>query len=109
MDDYNNIGANIQYDYIISPSSTIGAVYDFSYGKTNIYIDNQYIYYNKNQLDSILITNSLQDGKTLAHTFNLYYDLKLDSLGKKLGLVANYMHHSPDKEVNFTTINLNFG
>lgn len=105
MDDYNNIGANIQYDYIISPSSTIGAVYDFSYGKTNIYIDNQYIYYNKNQLDSILITNSLQDGKTLAHTFNLYYDLKLDSLGKKMGLVANYMHHSPDKEVNFTTIN----
>lgn len=105
IDDYNNIGANIQYDYNFSPSSTIGAVYDFSYGKTIIDIDNCYSYYNYNQLDSTLTTRSLQDGNTLAHTLNVYYDLKLDSIGKKLGLVANYTHHSPDKEVNFTTFN----
>lgn len=82
IDDYNNIGANIQYDYNFSPSSTIGAVYDFSYGKTIIDIDNCYSYYNYNQLDSTLTTRSLQDGNTLAHTLNVYYDLKLDSIGK---------------------------
>lgn len=104
-DTYKNIGGNLFFEYRLSSQSTLGAVYDFSYGKDKIDIDNNYQYSSYNRLDSTLYTQSLQEGKTIAHTVNLYYDLQLDTLGKKLGFAFNYMHHAPDKEVNFTTVN----
>lgn len=105
IDTYNNYGANITFEQQLSSASTIGAVYDFSYGRDNIDTDNRYSYMSDNALDSLLTTQSLQKGITRVHTLNTYYDLKLDTLGKKLGFVINYMHHSPDKDVNFTTLN----
>ena len=108
-DTYANIGSNMVFEHQITPSSTIGLVYDFNRGKNNIDINNDYLYYSNNQLDSILNTQSLQVGKTIVHTLNMYYDLKLDSLGKKLSVIANFMHHSPDKEVNFMTVNQQTG
>ena len=105
IDTYDNYGANITLEQQLSSASTIGAVYDFSYGRDNIDIDNGYSYMSGNTLDSLLTTKSLQKGITKVHTLNAYYDLKLDTLGKKLGIVFNYMHHSPDKDVNFTTLN----
>lgn len=105
IDTYNNYGANIVLEQQLSSVSTIGAVYDFSYGRDNIDTDNRYRYMSGNTLDSLLTTQSLQKGNTRVHTLNAYYDLKLDTLGRKLGIVANYMHHSPDKNVNFTTLN----
>lgn len=105
IDTYNNYGANITFEQQLSSASTIGAVYDFSYGRDNIDTDNRYSYMSDNALDSLLTTQSLQKGITKVHTLNAYYDLKLDTLGKKLGFVINYMHHSPDKDVNFTTLN----
>lgn len=104
-DTYKNIGGNLFFECRLSSQSTLGAVYDFSYGKDKIDIDNNYQYSSYNRLDSILYTQSLQEGKTIAHTVNLYYDLQLDTLGKKLGFAFNYMHHAPDKKVNFTTVN----
>ena len=105
IDTYNNYGANIAFEQQLSSASTIGAVYDFSYGRDNIDTDNRYSYMSDNALDSLLTTQSLQKGITRVHTLNAYYDLKLDTLGKKLGFVINYMHHSPDKDVDFTTLN----
>ena len=105
IDTFNNYGANITLEQQLSSSSSIGAVYDFSYGKDNNDTDNSYSYMSVNSLDSLLTTQSLQKGTTRVHTLNAYYDLKLDTSGKKLGLVANFMHHSPDKDVSFTTLN----
>ena len=105
IDTYNNYGANIVLEQQLSSASTIGAIYDFSYGRDNIDTDNRYSYMSGNTLDSLLTTQSLQKGNTRVHTLNAYYDLKLDTLGKKLGVVANYIHHSPDKNVYFTTLN----
>ena len=105
IDTYNNYGANIVLEQQLSAASTIGAIYDFSYGRDNIDTDNRYSYMSGNTLDSLLTTQLLQKGNTRVHTLNAYYDLKLDTLGKKLGIVANYIHHSPDKNVYFTTLN----
>ncbi len=105
IDTYNNYGANIVLEQQLSAASTIGVIYDFSYGRDNIDTDNRYSYMSGNTLDSLLTTQLLQKGNTRVHTLNAYYDLKLDTLGKKLGIVANYIHHSPDKNVYFTTLN----
>lgn len=105
IDTYNNYGANIALEQQLAPASTIGAVYDFSYGRDNIDTDNRYSYMSGNILDSLLTTQSLQKGITKVHTLNAYYDQKFDTLGKKMGIVVNYMYHSPDKEVNFITLN----
>lgn len=104
-DTYDNIGGNMTFEHQITPLATIGLVYDFNRGNDNLDIHNNYNYYSNNKLDSLLSTYSVQSGKTISHTLNLYYDLKIDSLGKKLGIAANYMSHTPDKEVNFTTLN----
>ena len=39
-DTYKNIGGNLFFEYRLSSQSTFGAVYDFSYGKDKIDIDN---------------------------------------------------------------------
>lgn len=105
IDRYDNYGVNISFDQQLSQRSSMGAIYDFSYGKDNINISNSYGYYRSNMLDSLLTTNSLQKGNTKTHVLNAYCDIKLDTLGKNLGFVANYMHHLPYKDVLFTTIN----
>ena len=104
-DTYNNYGANIALEQQLSSSSILGVIYDFSYGRDNINSHNRYSYMNENALDSLLTTNSVQKGITRIHTLNAYYDLRLGSSGKKLNIAANYMHHSPDKNVNFSTLN----
>lgn len=105
IDTYKNYGVNIAFEQQLSHSSIVGVVYDFSYCRDNIHSDNWYSYMSGNALDSLLTTQSLQKGITKVHTLNTYYDIKLDTLGKKLGFAANYMHHSPDKNVAFTTLN----
>ena len=55
--------------------------------------------------DSVLHTNQNQIWKTPTHTLNAYYDIKLDSLGKKLSFVGNYLSNIPDKVNDFNTIN----
>lgn len=105
VDTYKNFGANITLEHRFNRNSILGATYDFGYGKDNINMDNGYKYYTANTLDSLLTTVSIQKGNTKVHTLNAYYDIQLDTLGKKLGFVANYMHHSPDKDVDFTTVN----
>ena len=105
VDTYKNIGANITLEHRFNQNSILGATYDFGYGKDNIHMDNGYKYYSVNILDSLLTTKSIQKGNTKVHTLNAYYDIQLDTLGKKLGFVANYMHHSPNKDVDFITVN----
>lgn len=104
-DTYRNYGANITFEHQFNRHSTVGATYDFGYGNDNIDIDNRYAYRTGTTQDSLLTTRSLQKGNTRVHTLSAYYDIRLDTLGKKLGFLANYMHHSPDKDVDFTTLN----
>lgn len=104
-DTYRNYGANITFEHQFNRHSTVGATYDFGYGNDNIDIANRYAYRTGTTQDSLLTTRSLQKGNTRVHTLSAYYDIRLDTLGKKLGFLANYMHHSPDKDVDFTTLN----
>ena len=53
-----------------------------------------------------LLTNTFHREKSPTHTFSTYYDLKLDSLGKKLSITGNFYKNKNDTEVNFSTLTL---
>jgi len=52
------------------------------------------------------LTNTFHREKSPTHTFSTYYDLKLDSLGKKLSFAGNFYKNNNETEVNFSTLTL---
>lgn len=64
------------------------------------------IYKTQRVIDSSLITVQKQLWKTPTHTLNVYYDIKLDTVGKKLSFTANYLGNRPDKANDFNTANI---
>ncbi len=101
-------GLNYSLDYKLSKQSNIGFIYDYSVYKTNIYTDNKSIYTSENKIDSVLNTHQKQPRELRPlHTLNTYYELKLDSLGKKLSLTGNYLKYPSNLSSDFNTRNLN--
>lgn len=99
------ISLNYNVDYKINKNQNAGLVY--SYSKLNYDMDtNGNSWYRKNNvLDSLLTTTQKQRWVTPTHTLNTYYDIKLDSIGKKLSLAGNYLNNSPEKLNDFSTLN----
>ncbi|WP_426482153.1 TonB-dependent receptor domain-containing protein [Chryseobacterium sp. R2ACT005] len=104
-DKTRGIGINYSLDIKINNKSNAGLIYDFGRSKYNIDADGQSAYLSGSVQDSVFITPSKQRWNTPSHTLNLYYDLKIDSLGKKLSLGANYLSNVSDRSNNFQTIN----
>lgn len=98
-------GANLSFDFKLSQNSTIGLIYDHSRSNYKIKTRNESAYETSNYLDSMLTTNSSQKWLTPTNTLNLFYDLLLDSLGKKISIVANYLNDNPNKSDDFNTLN----
>lgn len=99
------VGINYSADYEINKKSNIGFIYDYSHSKYRIQSENKSHYYRNNTLDSLLSTNANHLWKTPTHTLSVYYDLKLDSLGKKLNIVGNLLNSQPRKTNDFITEN----
>ncbi len=97
------LGANISLDYSISKKSKAGVVYD--YGQTDIdnRVENRAEYFTGGRSDSLLQTMSTHRYSTPTHVVSGYYDLKLDSLGKKVSFVGNYLSTNSDNKINFDT------
>lgn len=96
---------NYNVDYKINKNQNAGLVY--SYSKLNYDMDtngNSW-YRSNNMLDSLLTTTQKQRWVTPTHTLNTYYDIKLDSIGKKLSFAGNYLNNSPEKLNDFSTLN----
>lgn len=99
-------GVNLNFDYYINERSNIGFVYDFGHTSYEMDAINNSQYSSRSgTLDSILMTNSLQDWKTPNHTLNLFYETKLDTSGSKLTVSTNYLNSAPFKQNNFDTEN----
>lgn len=99
------VGLNYSLDYKINDKQNIGFIYDFNSSKYNIDAEGTSLYEHQTVIDSTLYTKQKQVWKTPTHTLNAYYDIKLDSLGKKLSFTANYLSNIPDKVNDFNTVN----
>lgn len=99
------VGINYSLDYKINDKQNIGFIYDFNSARYNIDGEGKSLYQRRTVVDSILYTKQKQVWKTPTHTLNAYYDVKFDSLGKKLSFTVNYLSNIPDKVNDFNTVN----
>lgn len=107
LDMNKGIGINISTEYLLSDRSKVGFIYDFGDGDQNMDIRNISEYKTSTKTDSLLSTYAEHRQKSKTHMMNLYYDYKIDSLGRKLSFNVNYFANDPTNEINFVTTNRN--
>ncbi|WP_165799108.1 outer membrane beta-barrel family protein [Sphingobacterium corticibacter] len=100
-------GLNVNLDYKISKTSNIGFIYDGSIGGSNMDIVSTTNYMTNRLLDSILWTNAEHRKSINFQTLSAYYDLKLDTLGRKVSIMGNFLSNTPRSPFDFTSENLN--
>lgn len=86
-----NKGYNINYniDYAINDKTSVGAIYNYSNMKIESDSDIFSKYSRGNVVDSLLSTRTLDESKVNNHQLNVYFERKLDSLGKKVYVAGN--------------------
>ncbi|HCM34184.1 outer membrane beta-barrel family protein [Chryseobacterium sp.] len=86
-----NRGYNINYniDYSINSKTSVGAIYNYSNTKINSDSDIFSKYSRGNVIDSLISTKTFNESKVDNHQLNVYFEKKLDSLGKKLYVGGN--------------------
>ncbi|MDM1408649.1 outer membrane beta-barrel family protein, partial [Myroides sp. DF42-4-2] len=102
-DKKNTFNGSYNFEYQINKKQNIGVLYDFTANNTKMNAIGISKYQHLDSIDSVFTTNQKQIWKTKMHTFNVYYDFKFDSIGRKLSLGVNYLSTIPDKVNNFTT------
>lgn len=100
------LGLNYSLDYEINKNSNIGVIYDYGSSRYTMDSRNRSRYFTGLVSDSTLNTHAMHKWKTPTHTLSAYYDLKLDTLGKKLSVVGNLLNNQPNKTNDFVTTNL---
>jgi hypothetical protein len=98
-------GVNVSMEYQLSKYSNLGLIYDVGGGHVNKDVQNRFGFIRDNKLDSLSFTQSKQRSKRDFQVANLYYDVKFDSLGRKLSINGNYMQLSPFTNTDFNTLN----
>jgi hypothetical protein len=104
MDD--GLGANINFLYKLSGKAEVGFIYDIGLLHSNMNIQNKSEYLTDNHLDSTLYTTSRHRNSITTQSLNAFYNLKLDTTGRKLSITANYFSNAPRPEVHFETISM---
>ncbi|MEE1946383.1 TonB-dependent receptor [Pedobacter sp. KR3-3] len=99
----NGIGANLSLDYKAGKRASLGLIYDVGKTSSDMNIDNATVYQTHGVTDSVLRTVSHNENPNLNQTLSLYYDQKLDSLGKKLSTSFNFFGAQPETTNNFQT------
>lgn len=108
-----NKGYNINYsiDYKINDKTSVGAIYNFSDTDTDSGSENFSRYYQGNILDSVVASNTYNISRIKNNQLNVYFERKLDSLGKKLYVGGNLFDSRNDNpftlasESNVNSIN----
>lgn len=105
-DMWEDLTPSLNASYKINKNSEVGIEYIFDNGKNGMNILNTTKNISPVLQETNLITNTFHREKSPTHTFSTYYDLKLDSLGKKLSLAGNFYRNDNPTEVNFSTLTL---
>lgn len=104
---YKNAGVNLTTNYQINKNSLIGMSYNFTRatGDNDNMNSTAYLSYPFAQTDSLISSSNIGDNSNNYHTANLFYELKLDTLGSKLSIGANYFSTAPDKTTTIKDYN----
>ncbi|WP_027383367.1 TonB-dependent receptor domain-containing protein [Epilithonimonas caeni] len=105
-DMWQDLTPNLSASYKINKNSEVGMEYIFDNGKNGMDIMNTTRNISPELDEKYFLTNTYHREKSPTHTFSTYYDLKLDSLGKKLSFAGNFYRNDNDTEVNFSTLTL---
>ncbi|AZA72306.1 TonB-dependent receptor domain-containing protein [Chryseobacterium indoltheticum] len=105
-DMWKELTPNLNFSYKLNKNSEIGIEYIFSHQKSGMDIVNETRNVDTDLSVENLLTKTFHREKTPTHTLSAYYDLKLDSLGKKLSFAGNFFKNNSDTDVNFSTLKL---
>lgn len=103
-DMWKELTPNLNMSYKISKNSQIGFEYIYAHQKSGMDIVNTTKNIDEDLKEENLLTNTFHREKLPTHTLSAYYDVKLDSLGKKLSIAGNFYKNNSDTEVNFSTL-----
>ncbi|WP_265132592.1 outer membrane beta-barrel family protein [Chryseobacterium oranimense] len=103
-DMWKELTPTLNLSYKISKNAEIGMEYIYAHQKSGMDIVNTTKNIASDLSEENLLTNTFHREKLPAHTLSAYYDLKLDSLGKKLSIAGNFYKNNSDTEVNFSTL-----
>ncbi|AZA78361.1 TonB-dependent receptor [Chryseobacterium sp. G0186] len=103
-DMWKELTPNLSMSYKISKNSQIGFEYIYAHQKSGMDIVNTTKNIDSDLKEENLLTHSFHREKLPTHTLSAYYDVKLDSLGKKLSIAGNFYKNNSDTEVNFSTL-----
>lgn len=105
-DMWKELTPNLNLSYKINKNSEIGMEYIYAHQKSGMDIVNETRNVDTDLSVENLLTKTFHREKTPTHTLSAYYDLKLDSLGKKLSFAGNFFKNNSDTDVNFSTLKL---
>ncbi|WP_223609053.1 outer membrane beta-barrel family protein [Chryseobacterium sp. OSA05B] len=105
-DMWKELTPTLNLSYKISKNAEIGLEYIYAHQKSGMNIVNTTKNIDASLNEENLLTNTFHREKLPTHTLSAYYDLKLDSLGKKLSIAGNFYKNNSDTEVNFSTLTL---
>ncbi len=102
-DMWNELTPSISMSYKMNKNSEAGFEYLYAHQRSGMDIVNRTRNISPAGQEENLLTNTFHREKEPTHTLSAYYDLKLDSLGKKLSIMGNFYKNNSDTEVNFAT------
>ena len=105
-DIWRDLTPSLNLSYKMNKNSEIGMEYIFGNDHSGMDILNTTQNIAPDLTEKNLITNTFHREKSPTHTFSTYYDLKLDSIGKKLSIASNFYRNDNNTEVNFSTLTL---
>ncbi|OBW43141.1 hypothetical protein AB670_00333 [Chryseobacterium sp. MOF25P] len=105
-DMWKELTPNLNLSYKLNKNSEIGMEYIYAHQKSGMDIVNETRNVDTDLSAENLLTKTFHREKTPTHTLSAYYDLKLDSLGKKLSFAGNFFKNNSDTDVNFSTLKL---
>ncbi len=102
---YTGGNTNMNINYSINEKNDIGLIYNGSLIKNDQKgnIVNYFLSKPLNQLDSLQQSPYKNKNKYNYHSLSTYYDLKLDTLGKKMSVYFNYLGKNNRTDRDFST------
>lgn len=89
LDRNKGYAINYSIDYALNAKTSLGAIFNYSDTRTGNDTQNFSKYYQEAALDSMVISDTYTAGRMKNTQLNMYYEKKLDSLGKKLYVGGN--------------------
>jgi len=102
-DMWNELTPSLNMSYKFSKNSEAGFEYLYAHQRSGMDIVNNTRNISPAGQEENLLTHTFHREKEPTHTLSAYYDLKLDSLGKKLSIMGNFYKNNSGTEVNFAT------